>query len=85
MHALEKTKPPSGGRTEHRTHYELGVNPGLKQTNDIRLGTVAGPVIQAIGRPNFEDGLRMGTTVEVITDSHSVCNNPEASLRLWAR
>ncbi len=26
----------------------------------------------------FEDGLRTGTTVEVITESHSVCTNPEA-------
>ncbi len=27
--------------------------------------------------PNFEDGLRTGTTVEVITDNHSICTNPE--------
>ena len=31
--------------------------------------------------PDFEDGLRTGTTVEVITDSHSVRTNPEVSVR----
>ncbi len=31
------------------------------------------PIIQAIRNPYFEDGLRMGTTVEVITDdSYSI-------------
>ena len=34
---------------------------------------------------DFEDGLRTGTTVEDITDSHSVCTNPEVSVRLTAR
>ncbi len=49
-----------------------------------RLGLVADPVIQAIGRLDFEDGLRAGTTVEVITDTHSVNTNPEVSVRpLW--
>ena len=43
------------------------------------------PVIQATGRPDFEDGLRTETTVEVINDSHSVCTNPEVSVRLTAR
>ena len=31
--------------------------------------------------PDFEDGLRTGTTVDVITDSHSVRTNPEISVR----
>ena len=35
--------------------------------------------------PDFEDGLRTGTTVEVITDSHSIRTNPEVSVRLMAR
>ena len=35
--------------------------------------------------PDFEDGLRKGTTVEVITDSHSIRTNPEVSVRLTAR
>ena len=48
------------------------------------MGLVADPVIQAIGRPDFEDGLRMETTVEVITDTHSVRTNPEASVRPMA-
>ena len=38
------------------------------------------PVIQAIGRPDFEDGLRAGTVLEVISDTHSVCTNPKAPL-----
>ena len=35
--------------------------------------------------PDFEDGLRTGTTVEVITDSHSVRTNPEVSVRPMAK
>ena len=50
----------------------------------IGWGIVACPVIQAIERPDFEDGLRTGTTVEVITDTHSIRTNPEASVRLMA-
>ena len=34
---------------------------------------------------DFEDGLRTGTTVEVITDSHSVCTNPEVNVRPMAK
>ena len=34
---------------------------------------------------DFEDGLRTGTTVEVITERHSICTNPEVSVRLTAR
>ena len=33
---------------------------------------MAGSVIQATGRPDFEDGSRTGTTVKVIYDTHSV-------------
>ena len=32
----------------------------LKFITDIKLGSVAGPVIQANGRLSFEDGLRSG-------------------------
>ena len=51
----------------------------------FRLGLVADSVIQAIVRPDFEDGLRTGTTVEVITDNHSIRTNPEISVRPWGR
>ena len=34
---------------------------------------------------DFEDGLRTGTIVEVITDSHSICTNPEVSVRPTAK
>ena len=37
------------------------------------------------GQPDFENGLRTGTTVAVITDSHSVCTNPEVSVRPMAK
>ena len=33
-----------------------------------RLGFVAYPVIQAIGRPDFEDGLRQRSPGEVLSD-----------------
>ena len=35
--------------------------------------------------PDFEDGFKTRTTVEVITDSHSVRTNPEISVRLTVR
>ena len=35
--------------------------------------------------PDFEDGLKTGTTVEVITDSHNVRTNPEVSVMPMAR
>ena len=57
----------------------------VKIPQDERLGLVADPVIQAIGRPDFEDGLRTGTTVEVITDGDSVRTYTEVSVRLTAR
>ena len=44
------------------------------------LGSVAGPVIQATGRPDFEDGSRTGSTVEVISDFHSIRTKPEVNL-----
>ena len=34
----------------------------------VRCGIVACPVIQAIGRPDFEDGLRTRSPGEVISD-----------------
>ena len=47
--------------------------------SNLRL--VADSVIQAIGRPNFEGGLRTGITVVIIIDNHSVRTNPKASVR----
>ena len=41
---------------------------------------MVGPVIKATGRPDFEDGLRTGTTVEVIYDTHSVRTKPVVKL-----
>ena len=35
--------------------------------------------------PNFEDGLRAGTTMEVITESHGIRTNPEVSMRSTAK
>ena len=35
--------------------------------------------------PDFEDGLRMGTTVEVITDTHSIHTNPDVSVKLTVK
>ncbi len=55
---------------------------GNTQYDPCQLGLVADSVIQVIERLEFEDGLSTGTNVEVITDSHSVRTNPEASVRL---
>ena len=44
------------------------------------LGSVAGPVIQATGRMDFEDGLRIATTLEVSTGLHSIRTSPEVSM-----
>ena len=41
---------------------------------------MAGPVIQATGRMDFEDGSRTATTVEVRNDLHSVCTKPEVNM-----
>ena len=35
--------------------------------------------------PDFKNGLRTGTTVEVTTDTHSIRTNPEVSVRPMAR
>ena len=45
-----------------------------------QLGTVAGPVIQATGRTDFEDGSRTATTLEVSNGLHSVRTTPEVSM-----
>ena len=37
-----------------------------------RLASVAGAVIQAIGRPDFEDGMRTGVQLEVSNDLQCV-------------
>ena len=44
------------------------------------LGSVAGPVIQATGRTDFEDGSRIATTLEVSNDLHSVRTSPEVNM-----
>ena len=41
---------------------------------------MAGPVIQATGRLDFEDGSRTGSTVEVKCDYHSVHTKPEVNM-----
>ena len=46
---------------------------------------LAWSVIYASEMPDFEDGLGMGTIVEVITDGHSIRTNPEVSVRLIVR
>ena len=46
----------------------------------LRLGSVAGPVIQATGRTDFEDGSRTATTLEVSNGLHSVRTSPEVSM-----
>ena len=43
-------------------------------------GIVAYPVIQAIGRPDFEDVLRTGALWRSVSDSHSVRTNPVVRL-----
>ena len=37
----------------------------MKLRNDFQLGSVAGPVIQATGRLESEDGLRTGVLVQI--------------------
>ena len=44
--------------------------------SNLSLASVAGAVIQAIGRPEFEDGLRTGVQLEVSNDLQSVRTNP---------
>ena len=43
-------------------------------------GSVAGPVIQATGRTDFEDGSRTATTLEVSNGLHSVRTSPEVNM-----
>ena len=43
------------------------------------LASVAGAVIQAIGRPEFEDGLRTGVQLVLRSGLQSVCTN------LWSK
>ena len=43
--------------------------------NKIWLGLVADPVIQAIGRSEFEDGLRPGSPELILSDQRSVRTN----------
>ena len=44
------------------------------------LGSVAGSVIQATGRTDFEDGSRMGTKLEVRNGLQSVRTIPEVNM-----
>ena len=44
------------------------------------LASVAGAVIQAIGRPDFEDGIRMGVQLEVSNDLWCVRTKPVVKL-----
>ena len=46
----------------------------------IRLWLVADPVIQAIGRPNFEDGIRTRVQLEVGNDLQCVLTKPVVQL-----
>ena len=52
----------------------------VSNTQQICLGSVAGPVIQATGRTDFEDGSRTATTLEVSNGLHSVRTSPEVSM-----
>ena len=45
-----------------------------------RLASVAGAVIQAIGRPEFEDGLRTGVLLQDCYCFYSVCLSPWSML-----
>ena len=44
-----------------------------------RMASVAGAVIQAIGRPEFEDGLRTGVQLVLRSGLQSVCTH------LWSK
>ena len=59
----------------HTTNDFPDMNKGL-----VRLASIASAVIQAIGRPDFEDGSRTGSTVEVKCDYHSVRTKPEVNM-----
>ena len=51
-----------------------------RDKKNIRLASVAGAVIQAIGRPDFEDGIRMGVQQEVSNDLRCVRTKPVVKL-----
>ena len=51
----------------------------------MRLASVVGAVIQAIGRPEFEDGLRTGVQLEVCNDLQSVRTNPVVNAKAHMR
>ena len=44
------------------------------------LGSVAGSVIQATGKTDFEDGLRIVTTLEVSNGLYSIHTSPEVNM-----
>ena len=46
----------------------------------LRLKLIVDPVIQAIGRPDFEDVLRTGALGRSFSDHPSVRTNPEVNL-----
>ena len=46
-----------------------------------KLGSVAGPVIQANGRLEFEDGLRTGVLLQDCRCFYSVCTKPMVNAR----
>ena len=46
----------------------------------IWLASVVGAVIQAIGRPDFEDGMRTGVQLEVSNDLQSIRTKPVVKL-----
>ena len=52
----------------------------VKEYIQVRLGSVAGPVIQATGRTDFEDGSRTGTKLEVRNGLQSVRTIPEVNM-----
>ena len=49
-------------------------------TKIVRLASVAGAVIQAIGRPDFEDGMRTGVQLEVSNGLQCVRTKPVVKL-----
>ena len=52
----------------------------MLHTRMICLGSVAGSVIQATGRTDFEDGSRTGTKLEVRNGLQSVRTIPEVNM-----
>ena len=52
----------------------------LPVTPSLSLGSVAGSVIQATGRTDFEDGSRTGTKLEVRNGLQSVRTIPEVNM-----